>query len=143
MQCRGSRGRSLLCSKLWSLLHPPSGLKFRQHRFSSISERKEPGTPCAASCPAQETPQRSTAVPPTGIGTSLEAPPKTFIRPGVSIDKRGQLHVFSREDAEKECRTALILSASSTNLTKADFTRPLRAINPPGGDGIEGVFVSA
>jgi hypothetical protein len=42
---------------------------------------------------------------------------------GVSINKQGQLQVVSRKDARKSCRTALIVTAASINLTAADFIR--------------------
>ena len=62
---------------------------------------------------------------------------------GVSIGKQGQLKVISRTLAEREGRTALIVSAASTHLTKADFTRLMPGDDQLGPNGLEGALVSS
>lgn len=57
---------------------------------------------------------------------------------GVLIDERGQLKVTSQARAERDCRTVLVLSAASTSLTEADFTRLLPESERSEGRGIDG-----
>ena len=115
--------RIVLHSKSWSLARDFTDSKLLECR------------PLATIGPTEQTPlwdpllserntqHRNNAVPPKNDGVVIQSPPKAPTDRGVIINKRGQLQVTSRADAEKECCTALILSAASTNLTKADFIR--------------------
>jgi hypothetical protein len=82
-------------------------------------------------------------VPPPSGGISLQYTPKASISRGVTITKRGLLNVVDRLDAEKECTTALIISAVSTTLTKVDFTRLLPESDRVEGGGLEGSYLSS
>jgi hypothetical protein len=60
-----------------------------------------------------------------GPKRALRKPSGVPVDRGVSIDRKGRLSVTSRAEAEKECRTALIVAGASTDLCEDDFTRCL------------------
>jgi hypothetical protein len=68
-------------------------------------------------------------------------PENNGIDRGVTIDRRGQLSVTSDDIAARECRTALILSRGSRNLSKADFTILLPKTGRADEGGLEGMYI--
>lgn len=135
-------GRSLLCNRAWSVVHKfrcSGSLQSRYLAANAADDDKEQTAPWDNTWSEYEVGRRSKASPPKSRSISFEPAPKASIDRGVSINKRGQLKVISRVEAEKECHAALILSAASTHLTKDDFTR----LVPEDDRMIEGGFEAA
>lgn len=96
-----------------------------QRRRLSTGDQTEEIAPREASWSAHDPQDESNAWTPDIQDAAHKPSSRVSVGHGVSITKRGQLKVISRPDAEKDYRTALIVSAASTNLTRADFTRLL------------------
>jgi len=111
---------------------------FLQRRHLSISDPFEETVPWDTSWLESDTQEQSHAVTPKTGDVALISTPDASADRGVSIDKRGQLKITSPLRAKIKCRTALILSATSTNLTKADITRVMPEIDRIRGSSIEG-----
>lgn len=140
MPCRVSTGHFLVRNKPWFIVGRSSKSKLVRSRRLNTIDLEEQTAPWDTSWLKCDLQHKGHAALPKSGDISLKSPRKAFLNHGVSIDNRGQLTVNSRTHAEKECRTALILSAASTHLTKADFTRLLPENDSLGEHGFEGSF---
>ena len=120
-----------------------SNLQHRHELTNASKDQSTPWVPWDTSRIESDSELKNIAATLKNENVSRKSVPGESIDQGVSIDKRGQLKVVSCALAERECRTALILSAASTHLTKTDFTRLLPINDKLGPNGVEGALVSS
>lgn len=116
------------------------------HRYVSTDASDEqlgPWVPWDTSWLESELGLENDVVLPQNKSVSRKSGSRESLDQGVTIGKRGQLKVISRAAAVKQGRTALIVSAASTHLTKADFTRLVPGNDEQGPHGLEGALVSS
>lgn len=113
----------LLSSEIWATISKSASSNFRKHRYLSTVNQEEQTSFWDTSWLEKDLEHKDDAAQPQSTTALPVSSPETSVGRGVDIDKRGQLSVVSHNRAKKRCCTILIISAASTSLTRADFTR--------------------
>lgn len=124
MLCRVPSGRFLFHTRLRSAAIKPFKSKSPPIRQVATDSPEEPTTPWSTSWLGPASRRNENNGPPISGDIALWHLPEADDN-GVFLDRHGQLEVINPAKAKKDCRTALILTAASVNLTKADFMRTL------------------